>query len=76
MGLDADKLVSCISSSKYQLWLDDYRVFTNDNGVTGTPTVLVSYGDSGTWAKLEGAYRSYDNLKTLTEQANAASSGQ
>ncbi len=74
MGLDADKLVSCISSSKYQLWLNDYRVFTNDNGVTGTPTVLVSYGDSGTWAALEN--RSYDNLKTLTERANAASSGQ
>ena len=73
MGLDADKLVSCISSSKYQLFLSNYQVMANDAGVTGTPTVLVSYGDSGDWSALTD--RSYNGLKLLTEQANAASSG-
>jgi protein-disulfide isomerase len=74
MGLDADKLVNCISSSKYQLFLSNYQVMANDAGVTGTPTVLVSYGDSGDWSAL--ADRSYNGLKLLTEQANASSSGQ
>jgi protein-disulfide isomerase len=74
MGLNADKLVNCISSSKYQLFLNDYRVMANDAGVTGTPTVLVSYGDSGQWSPVND--RSYNGLKLLTDQANAAAGGQ
>jgi protein-disulfide isomerase len=74
MGLDANKLVNCISSSRYQLFLNDYRVMANDAGVTGTPTVLVSYGDSGQWSAIND--RSYNGLKLLTDQANAAAGGQ
>jgi hypothetical protein len=37
--------------------------------VTGTPTVLIRYGDSGEWTKVTD--RSYDNLMSLIEQANA-----
>jgi protein-disulfide isomerase len=74
MGLDGNKLVNCISSSRYQLFLNDYRVMANDAGVTGTPTVLVSYGDSGQWSAIND--RSYNGLKLLTDQANAAAGGQ
>jgi hypothetical protein len=66
--------VNCISSSRYQIFLNDYRVMANDAGVTGTPTVLVSYGDSGQWSIVND--RSYNGLKLLTDQANAAASGQ
>ncbi len=68
MGLDADDLMQCVSSSRYQLWLNDYVQFANDWGVTGTPTLLVSYGND-TWSKVD---RSYGSMVQMTEQANAA----
>ena len=51
MGLDVDKLMSCVSSGRYQAFLASYITIANDLGVTGTPTMLVSYGDQ--WTKLE-----------------------
>ncbi|MBN1202447.1 MAG: thioredoxin domain-containing protein [Anaerolineae bacterium] len=68
MGLDADELVDCVRSGRYRDELIAFRGFSNDNGITGTPTMLVSYGDSNEWAKVQ---RTYDTLKELTEAANA-----
>ncbi|RPI97804.1 MAG: hypothetical protein EHM39_08925 [Chloroflexi bacterium] len=68
MGLDADELMQCVASSRYQLLLNDYSQFANDMGVTGTPTLLVSYGN-GAWTKVD---RGYATMVQMTEQANAA----
>lgn len=68
MGLDADALVECVATGRYQNFLNKYQTFAADHAVTGTPTVLVSYGNSGTWSAVT---RNYDNLKSLTEKANA-----
>ena len=67
MGLDSQKLVDCVSSGKYLNLLASYTTFAQDNGVTGTPTVLVSY-DGVTWSKAPS--RAYDTLVALTEVAN------
>jgi protein-disulfide isomerase len=69
MGLDGGKVLSCISSGRYASFLSNFRRFSNDHGITGTPTVLVSYGD-GVWTAVS---RDYDTLKSLTEKANAQS---
>ncbi|MBN2304869.1 MAG: thioredoxin domain-containing protein [Anaerolineae bacterium] len=69
MGLDGEQLINCIASGKYQNLINSYLTFGIDNGVTGTPTVLVSYGGSDSWSKVN---RTYDSLKALTEAANAA----
>ncbi|MBN1680692.1 MAG: thioredoxin domain-containing protein [Anaerolineae bacterium] len=69
MGLDENELVDCISSGRYLNVVTNNRYFASDNGVTGTPTVLVSYGDSGVWAKVDN--RLYDTLRALTEEALA-----
>lgn len=71
MGLNGDKLVNCISSGRYQEFLPVYTTFATDLGVTGTPTLLVSYGDSGEWTRIDHQYRGYNNMKSMTEQANA-----
>jgi protein-disulfide isomerase len=76
MGLDAGKLVNCISSSRYQTFLPVYGAMANDLGVTGTPTLLVSYGDTGEWTRADQNYRTYDDLKSMTEQANASATPQ
>jgi protein-disulfide isomerase len=70
LGLAADALASCVASGRYTPVIDEYMTWARDNGVTSTPTVMVSYGDSGTWEKLEDRY--YDSLKSLTEAANLA----
>jgi protein-disulfide isomerase len=67
MGLDGDALSECAASGRYATFLYDYRTFAQDNGVTGTPTVLVSYGNSGEWTAVN---RDYNSLKALTEAAN------
>ncbi len=69
MGLDANALVSCVNSRRYANWLPQYARFAGDNGVTGTPTVLVSYGNSDSWTIVRG--RSVELMKSLTEAANA-----
>jgi protein-disulfide isomerase len=70
MGLNTRELTDCVTSDRYQLFLEQYRVFANDHGVTGTPTVFVSYGNSGEWQLLDQSGRSYANMKALTEAAN------
>jgi len=72
LGLDADALASCVASGRYATPIDGYMTWARDNGVTSTPTVTVSYGDSGTWEKIAQDQRSYDTFKALTEAANAA----
>jgi protein-disulfide isomerase len=72
MGLNAEKLVTCVSSDRYRVFLPAYSTFANDLGVTATPTLLVSYGDGGEWTRLEHTYRGYDSMKSMTEQANAS----
>jgi protein-disulfide isomerase len=70
MGLDGDQLVECTASGKYRSFIaSTYRTFANDNGVTGTPTVLVSYGDSTGWTIATD--RSYSGLQQMTDAANA-----
>lgn len=66
MGLDGQAIVECVSSNRYASFLRQYRVFANDHGVTGTPTTLVSYGDSNRWTIVQ---RDYNTLKQLTEAA-------
>ena len=69
LGLDADALASCVASGRYATPIDEYMTWARDGGVTSTPTVLVSYGDSGTWEKVD---RDYGTLTVLTEAANAS----
>ncbi len=66
MGLDGQAIVECVSSNRYASFLRQYRVFANDHGVTGTPTTLVSYGDTNRWTIVQ---RDYNTLKQLTEAA-------
>jgi protein-disulfide isomerase len=68
MGLDGDKLVSCVASNRYANFLTNFQNFANDHGVTGTPTVLVSYGTSDQWTAVN---RDYNSLKQLIDAANA-----
>jgi protein-disulfide isomerase len=68
MGLDQNKLEECTADGIYARVLDDHALFAADHGVTGTPTVFVSYGDSGEWTQVS---RGYSNLAELTEAANA-----
>lgn len=66
LGLDTAKLQDCISSNRYSSQLATYAQFAQDHGVTGVPTILVSYGNSGDWSEVP---RDYDSLKNLTEAA-------
>jgi len=66
MGLDGKALIECVSSNRYAPFLRQFRVFANDYGVTGTPTTLVSYGDSNRWTIVQ---RDYNTLKQLIEAA-------
>lgn len=67
MGLDSGELEKCVSSARYALVLTENRNFAYDHGVSGTPTILVSYG--GDWTIVD---RSYSSMAQLTEAANAA----
>jgi protein-disulfide isomerase len=67
MGLDSQELVDCVSSAKYLSLLASHTTFAQDNGVTGTPTVLISY-DGVNWSRAPS--RAYDTLVALTQAAN------
>lgn len=67
MGLDGQAIVQCVTSGKYLNFMSQFQTFALDNGVTGTPTVLVSYGDSNKWTIVQ---RDYGTLSQLTEIAN------
>jgi protein-disulfide isomerase len=68
MGLNGDALVSCVASNRYASFITKFQTFANDHGVTGTPTVLVSYGTSDLWTTVN---RDYNTLKQLIDAANA-----
>jgi protein-disulfide isomerase len=68
MGLDGQTLVNCVASNKYARFMTEFNTFANDVGVTGTPSVAVSYGDSGQWQQVD---RGYDFLAQLAEAAQS-----
>jgi len=68
MGLDDSQLARCVTDAYYMRLLEDQVTFAVDNGVTGTPTVFVSYGDSDQWTMVS---RDYNTLVRITEEANA-----
>ncbi|WP_119072146.1 DsbA family protein [Aggregatilinea lenta] len=65
MGLDQGALRECVSSGKYSTAMSSYVQFANDNGVTGTPTVMVNFGDG--WRIVQ---RDYATLADLVDRAN------
>jgi protein-disulfide isomerase len=69
MGLDAGDLTRCILSGRYDLLQRGHQAFATDQAVRGTPTLLVSYGDSGRWTRLEHAQRGYDSMAAMTRAA-------
>ena len=71
MGLDADALVSCIASQRYAPLLYEHQTFAQDNGVSGTPTLLVRFGDDTEWTRWEYTERDYAHMASMTERANA-----
>lgn len=72
MDLDSDELVSCVSSGRYVPLILEHEQFMRDYGVSGTPTLLVRYGDEGEWTRLDHSQRGYDSMVEMTERANAA----
>lgn len=71
MGLDSGALANCVTSQRYTSTLAAYHTFASDQGVSGTPTLLVRYGNSQEWQRLENEARTYNNMKTMTEGANS-----
>ncbi len=69
MGLDSSALASCIPSRRYDLVRRAHQTFATDHGVRSTPTLLVSYGDSGTWTPLEHTRRGYSSMAEMTRAA-------
>ncbi len=69
MGLDVRALTGCILASRYDSILNAQQLFALDNGVRSTPTLLVSYGDSGTWTPLEHTERGYESMAKMTRAA-------
>ena len=72
MGLDASALTACILSRRYSAVLNAQQLFATDNGVRATPTLLVSYGDSGTWTVLDYTQRGYSSMAEMTRAAQPA----
>jgi len=70
MDLDSERIIECVLSRKYQLLLTQHQVFANNNGVSGTPTVLYRYADSDRWIRLPSDARGFSSLLSLTEEAN------
>ena len=66
MGLDQGALRQCVSSGKYAAAMSSFVQFANDNGVTGTPTVMVDFGDG--WRIVQ---RDYNTLADLVDRANS-----
>lgn len=69
MGLDSNTLAQCVASDRYAPMLNQHQDFAYDIGATHTPTMVVSYGESGTWTAIAAEARDYDSLKTLIEAA-------
>lgn len=70
MGLNDGALRSCLNSNRYGPWVtSEYTVQAQDYGVSGTPTVFVSYGTSGDWQKVGNP--AYSFLANLAQTANA-----
>ncbi|NLX11535.1 MAG: thioredoxin domain-containing protein [Chloroflexi bacterium] len=67
MGLDEDALEQCLVTERYSDVLNTMLTFSQDNGVTGTPTVLMTKGN-GSWSQVG---RDYSTLAGLTDSANA-----
>lgn len=67
MGLDWDAMRSCIASGRYNPVMQQHTTVAADAGVTGTPSVLVKYGDNGQWRQIR---RDYVTLAAETEKAN------
>ena len=67
MGLDSSRLEDCVISGRYKVTLSEHARFIADEGVTSTPTLLVSY-DGARWTI--PALNCYDTLRNLTVQAN------
>lgn len=70
LGLDMAQLDVCMQSTQTAERVESYRQFSIDHGVVGTPTLLVSYGDSGTWERLDSGARNYHTMVTMTQAAN------
>jgi len=66
MGLNSSMLLECVSSNRYSNVMRAYSTLANDNGVTGTPSVLASYGDTNQWSMVN---RDYASLGQLTAAA-------
>lgn len=71
MGLDDGALARCASSGRYYSLLSAHQRFMQENGVSGTPTLLVRYGDAAEWTRLEYSQRSYASMVAMTERAHA-----
>jgi protein-disulfide isomerase len=67
LGLDSKKLIECLTSNRYGKFMQEYQTFSVDHGVSGTPTLLASYGDANQWNAVS---RDYNTLKQLTETTN------
>jgi len=65
MGLDADRLMDCVTSGRYGSILQDNLTLMYDLGVVGVPTVLYStdaWDRADHWTRTE---REYENLEQL-----------
>lgn len=70
MALDADDLKKCTVERRYAPILQEHALFATNNGVSGTPTVLVRRAGEDQWTRLQGADRLYDNVAALIQAAN------
>ena len=68
MGLNGERIVDCVTSSRYSEALRDYQFFAADNGVTATPTILASFGDTNEWRIVS---RDLGTLQNMADAANA-----
>jgi len=68
MGLDGGQFTQCLTSNRYAQFLNGYRVFSSDNGITGTPSVLMSLGSTNQWRQVQ---RDYAALASIAEGAAA-----
>jgi protein-disulfide isomerase len=66
LGLDAERLMTCIQTGQYRFLLDRYRMMALDAGVSATPTLLFRLADSSSWQKTA---RSYSNLAQIVADA-------
>jgi protein-disulfide isomerase len=67
LALDPNVLSECMQSARYALHMANFAQSFNDLGLTGTPSMLVSYGSGREWTKLED--RGLENLLKLVAAA-------